>query len=251
MEKATRMGVEPSAGRTEVGVAGALSEPRSGPRQVPRLLLIEEDPELSARLVRLLSRESYDVEVAVDGRRGLDLGLTHTYDVVVLDRRLPGVDGLSMLVSLRRKGIVTPTLVLSSLGSPADRVTGLDAGAEDYLAKPFDDEELLARLRSLRRRHFDTPRRLPVPGGVLDVDTRRVTLDGRPEVRLSARECTLLTTLAGRPSKVFSRDELRVVVFDDAGFEIVDVYVHYLRRKLGRGVVSTVRGYGYRLGSLH
>lgn len=252
LEKATSVGcgavdVEVWKG---VDMGSALTEPRRSPLPVPRLLLIEDDPELSARLVRLLSRESYEVEVAADGLRGLDLGLTHKYDVVVLDRKLPGVAGLSMLVSLRRKGIVTPMLVLSALGSPADRVTGLDAGAEDYLAKPFDDDELLARLRALRRRHHDTARRLPVPGGVLDLDTRRVILDGRPEVRLSARECALLTTLAGRPRRVFSRNELRVMVFDDAGFEIVDVYVHYLRRKLGRTVIATVRGYGYQLGPL-
>jgi two-component system, OmpR family, response regulator QseB len=227
-------------------MGSAVTEPRSA----PRLLLIEDDPELTALLVRLLSRESYDVEVAADGLCGLHLGLTQAYDVVVLDRRLPGIDGLSLLVSLRLKGMVTPTLVLSALGSPADRVIGLDAGAEDYLAKPFDDDELLARLRSLRRRHLDTPRRLPVPGGVLDLDTRRVMLDGRPVVRLSARECTLLITLAGRPRRVFSRDELRALVFDDAGVEIVDTYVHYLRRKLGRTVVATVRGYGYQLGPL-
>jgi two-component system, OmpR family, response regulator len=215
----------------------------------PRLLLVEDDSELTAMLVGLLSAESYEVDVAGDAQRGLHLGLTRTYDVVVLDRRLPAGDGLDLLMLLRANGMVTPTLIVSALGNPADRVAGLDAGAEDYLTKPFDVDELLARLRALRRRHLDTARRLPVPGGLLDLDTRQVLLPDRPGPRLSVRECALLATLAGRPRKVFSRDELRMLAFDDAGVEIVDTYVHYLRRKLGRAVVDTVRGYGYQLGT--
>lgn len=220
------------------------------PSPAVRLLLVEDDAELSALLVRLLSDESYEVEVAVEGLRGLYLSLMHTYDVIVLDRGLPDIDSLDLLVSLRRNGMVTPTLVLSALGGAADRVMALDAGADDHLAKPFDDGELLARLRALRRRHADTARRLRVPGGVLDVPNRQVTLTGRVVVRLSARECALLATLAGRPRKVFSRDELRAMAFDDAGAEVVDTYVHYLRRKLGRMVVKTVRGHGYQLGPM-
>jgi two-component system response regulator QseB len=222
----------------------------SGEPPAARLLLVEEDAELSALLVRLLTGESYQVDVAADGQRGLHLGLVHRYDVVVLDRGLPDIDGVDLLVSWRRQGMVVPTLILSELGSSADRIAGLDAGAGDYLVKPFDGDELLARLRAMRRRLFDTARRLRVPGGVLDVDTRLVTLRGLPGVRLSARECVLLATLAGRPGKVFSRDELRVLAFDDAGTEVVDTYVHYLRRKLGRAVVDTVRGRGYQLGQL-
>lgn len=170
--------------------------------------------------------------------------------MVVLDRVLPDVDGVDLLFALRRRGMMTPTLILSALGEPADRVAGLNAGAEDYLAKPFDGDELLARLRALRRRPVDVARYLRVPGGALDVDTRQVILDGRPTVRLSARECALLLILAGRPRRIFSRNELRLAVFADASVEIVDTYVHYLRRKLGRAVVDTVRGYGYQLGSL-
>jgi two-component system response regulator QseB len=224
--------------------------PGGGSERRPRLLLVEDDPALTVLLVRLLSDESYDVEVAADAQRGLHLGLTRSYDVVVMDRRLPAGDGLELLILLRAKGMLTPTLVLSALGNPADRVTGLDAGAEDYLAKPFDADELLARLRALRRRHLDTSRRLPVPGGMLDLDTRQVIRPDQPGLRLSVRESALLATLAGRPRKVFSRDELRTSVFDDRGVEIVDTYVHYLRRKLGRDVVDTVRGYGYQLGAL-
>ena len=216
----------------------------------PRGLLVEDDPELVTLLARLLADEGYEVDVAMDGQRGLHLGLTRAYDVLVLDRGLPAIDGLDLLVRLRVNGILTATLVLSALGHPADRVAGLDAGAEDYLAKPFDVAELLARLRALRRRHLDAARRLPLPGGVLDLDTRQVTIAGQPVIRLSERECALLATLAGRPRKVFSRDELRVLAFDEAGTEVVETYVHYLRRKLGKHVVDTVRGSGYQLGTV-
>ena len=215
-----------------------------------KVLVVEDDRQLLELLRRLLAGAGYEVDVAMDGQRGLHLGLTRSYDVLVIDRRLPAVEGLDLLAKLRARGVSTPVLVLSALANPADRVVGLDAGAEDYLGKPFDVGELLARLRALRRRHLDTARRLPLPGGELDVDTRQVVIEGRPAVRLSERECTLLATLAGRPGKVFSRDELRVLAFDDAGAETVESYVHYVRRKLGRGVIDTVRGAGYQLGAL-
>ncbi|HEX5404200.1 MAG TPA: response regulator transcription factor [Pseudonocardiaceae bacterium] len=230
-------------------MGGGVVEPFSGPPSAARVLLVENDAELSALLVRLLSGDSYEVDVAAEGRRGLRLGLTNAYDVVVLARGLPDIDGLDLLVSLRLNGMLTPTLVLSELGDPADRVAVLDSGADDYLARPFDDGELLARLRALCRRHVDTDRCLRVPGGALDVDLRQVTVPDGP-VALSARETALLATLARRPNRVFSRDELRVLAFDGAGVQIVDTYVHYLRRKLGRTVITTVRGHGYQLGPL-
>lgn len=222
--------------------------PVSTPGDAPRLLLVEDDPELVRMLGTLLVEEGYLVDAAADGQRGLHLGLTRSYDVLLLDRGLPVLEGLDLLARLRSRGVTTPTLVLSALGQPADRVTGLDAGAEDYLAKPFDIDELLARLRALRRRHLDTARTLPLPGGTLDLDTRLATIGAGAPVRLSERECALLATLAGRPSAVFSRSDLRLLVFDDAGQDVIDTYVHYLRRKLGRGIVDTVRGRGYQLG---
>jgi len=212
-----------------------------------RVLLVEDEPELTAMLARLLAEEGYRVDVAEDGQRGLHLGLTRAYDVVVLDRGLPAIEGLDLLARWRGRGMTTPVLVLSALGNPADRVAGLDAGAEDYLGKPFDVDELLARLRALRRRHLDTARTLPLPGGSLDVDGREATVGDRV-VSLSERECALLVTLATRPSRVFTRDDLRGLVFEDAQSEVVESYVHYLRRKLGPDVVATVRGRGYRLG---
>lgn len=216
----------------------------------PRLLLVEDDPQLSGMLTSLLRDEGYAVDVALDGQRGLHLGLARCYDVILLDRCLPAVDGLDLLTRLRGQGVVTPTLVLSALANPADRVVGLNAGAEDYLPKPFDLDELLARLRALRRRHLDVARSIPVPGGRLDLDTRLVAIDtASTPVRLSERECALLAVLAARPSQVFSRAGLLELVFDSATSEmIVDTYVHYVRRKLGKQVVETVRGRGYQLG---
>ena len=215
----------------------------------PRLLLVEDDPELAVLLAELLTSEGYVVETAADGQRGLHLGLTRDYDVLLLDRGLPAIDGLDLLSRLRGRGRNTPTLVLSALGNPRDRVEGLDAGAEDYLGKPFDLDELLARLRALLRRHEDRATRLTVAGGAVDAGTRSVHLDDGTEVPLSEREAMLLTVLARNPRRVFSRAELVDSVFADAEEEgVVDTYVHYLRRKLGRHVVETVRGVGYRVG---
>lgn len=205
-------------------------------------------------LCGVLAEEGYVVDVARDGQRALHLALTSTYDVAVLDRRLPAIEGLDLLGRLRASAVTTPVLVLSALANPADRVRGLDAGAEDYLGKPFDLDELLARLRALRRRHLDTARLLPVGAWRLDLRTRQVvpapgaetTL---PVAELSERECDLLAALAGRPGRVFSRRELLSLAFPEARSEaVVDTYVHYLRRKLGAEVVTTVHGRGYRLG---
>lgn len=226
------------------------------PRGAGRVLLVEDDAELVAMLSELLTEEGYEVEVASDGHHGLHLGLVRRYDVVVLDRGLPALDGLDVLARWRGQGVTTPVLVLSAFGNPADRVAGLDAGAEDYLAKPFDVDELLARLRALRRRHLDVARVLAVGSMRLNLDTRQVesgpdSADGRIEpIRLSERECALLATLAGRPSRVYTRQDLLSLAFPEADSEaVVDTYVHYLRRKLGRGVIATVHGRGYQLGT--
>jgi DNA-binding response OmpR family regulator len=216
---------------------------------MPRLLLVEDDRDLAELLSGLLRDEGYDVEVAHDGQRGLHLGLTREFDVVVLDRGLPAIEGLDLLGRLRSRGLTTPVLVLSARGNPADRVEGLDAGAEDYVSKPFDVEELLARLRSLLRRHAEHADVVRVPGGAFDVAAREVAPDHGAVVVLSAREAGMLAQLARNPRRVFSREDLLRAVFDeaeDAG--LVDTYVHYLRRKLGRDCVLTVRGVGYRLG---
>ena len=215
-----------------------------------RLLLVEDDPELAAMLTDLLTGEGYAVEVAGDGQRGLHLGLTREFDLMLLDRGLPAIEGLDLLTRLRARGRYVPTLMLSALGQPRDRVDGLDAGAEDYLGKPFDVDELLARLRALLRRPRDHAEVLHVPGGELDLATRSVLTESGDEVAMSERETMLLSVLARSPRRVFTRRELVDSVFEAAEDEgVVDTYVHYLRRKLHRGVVVTVRGLGYRLGT--
>jgi two-component system response regulator QseB len=223
----------------------------------PRLLLAEDDPDLAGMLAELLSTAGYEVDVARDGQAALHLALNGRHDVAVLDRGLPHVEGLELLSRLRSAGWATPVVILSAYATLEDRIAGLDAGAEDYLVKPFDVEELLARLRALLRRHLEQADLLVVSGGRFDAGARTVTLvdddsagDARAAVvDLSGREADLLEVLGRRPARVFTRDELRDRVFPDAeAASIVDTYVHYLRRKLGREVVRTVHGVGYQLG---
>jgi two-component system response regulator QseB len=232
-----------------------VSGPIAGERR--RLLLAEDNPELADMLGELLTTEGYEVDVARDGQSALRLALNTRHDVAVLDRGLPHVEGLELLARLRGSGWSTPVLILSAYATLEDRVAGLDAGAEDYLVKPFDVEELLARLRALLRRHLADADLLAVPRGRFDAQARTVHPDGaasptgqgQDPVELSGREAALLEVLARRPSRVFTRDELRDRVFPDAeAASIVDTYVHYLRRKLGRDVVRTLHGLGYQLG---
>ncbi len=219
--------------------------------EVPRVLLVEDDPQLSSMLDELLTDEGYEVVAVRDGQKGLHRGLTESFDVFVLDRGLPVVEGLDLLTRLRNQGVLTPALILSALANPADRVEGLDAGAEDYVGKPFDVDELLARLRALRRRHVATAAVLVIPGGSLDTESRTVTLANGDSMVLSDREAALLEHLARGPRQVFTRADLLATVFtqaDDDG--VVDTYVHYLRKKVGRASIDTVRGIGYRLGRI-
>jgi two-component system response regulator QseB len=216
-----------------------------------RLLLVEDDDELGHMLVRLFTEEGYSVDIARDGQRGLHLGLTRPYDAMIIDRGLPAIDGLDLLVRLRRRAVATPVLVLTALGSVADRVAGLDAGAEDYLIKPFEIDELLARVRALHRRNRESAQVLPLGDGKFDLATRVVTLPDGGHVTLSGREYELLRVLATRPDQVHTRAALRERVFEAAQADsLVDTYVYYLRTKLGRTVVRTVRGVGYRVGEL-
>lgn len=214
-----------------------------------RVLIVEDDHELRTMLKRLLVDGGYRVDAVADGHAGLHRALIDRYDVMVIDRGLPAIDGLDLTRRLRGRGVATPVIILTAYGSVVDRVEGLDAGAEDYLVKPFDVDELLARLRALLRRHAAAGETISLGNGTVDL-VRRIarTADGRA-VELSGRECALLRTLASRPGRVFNRDELRKTVFDTADSEtVVDTYVHYLRRKLGKSVVHTMRGHGYRIG---
>ncbi|WP_027345229.1 response regulator transcription factor [Hamadaea tsunoensis] len=213
------------------------------------LLLVEDDIQLAEMLGELLTDAGYAVDTARDGQRGLHLALTRTYTVMVVDRGLPAIEGADLVRRLRDRGVATPILLLTALGTLADRVEGLDAGAEDYLVKPFEVDELLARLRALVRRHASAAGTVGLGDRVLDLHSRRVLGGGADPVELSGRECELLRVLAAQPRRTFSRDDLLARIFPDAdGTGVVDTYVYYLRRKLGTGVVQTVHGVGYRMG---
>ncbi|WP_133905351.1 response regulator transcription factor [Actinophytocola oryzae] len=215
------------------------------------MLLVEDDSELVELLCAALRDEGYTVDVALDGQRGLHLGLTRPYDVVVIDRGLPALDGLDLLVRLRSRAVRARALILTALGTVHDRIDGLDAGADDYLVKPFDLDELSARLRALCRRALELTDVLRIGAGQLDVGQREAVLPDGARVPLSSREFALLRVLATHPDTVHTRTSLRRTVFRDAAApSIVDTYVYYLRAKLGRTVVRTVKGLGYRLGEL-
>jgi DNA-binding response OmpR family regulator len=215
------------------------------------VLVVEDDRALSAMLAELFTAQGYRVDRAYDGQQGLHRGLTGAYDALIVDRGLPVMDGAELLALLRSRGVSTPALVLTARGSVADRVEGLDAGAQDYLVKPFEIPELLARVRALLRR-TDSATTILCAGGLrLDRVTRRVSgcTPAGAEVELSEREASLLATLMGAPKQVFSRGQLLDSVFDGADTPgAVDSYVHYLRRKLGKQVVRTVHRTGYRFG---
>ena len=216
-----------------------------------RILVVEDDKDLNRQLVRALGDAGYAVDTAYDGQQGMHRALTGTYDALIVDRGLPVMDGSDLVALLRSRGITTPALILTARGSVDDRVEGLDAGAQDYLVKPFEVPELLARVRALVRRTDSAAATVQAGGLRLDRVTRRVagaTPDGL-EVELSEREASLLGTLMAAPKRVFSRARLLESVFDGAeSAGAVDLYVHYLRRKLGKQVVRTVHGTGYRFG---
>jgi two-component system OmpR family response regulator len=213
-----------------------------------RLLLVEDDAKLAGAVCRGLRAEGYAVDHAADGEEALTDTHVFNYDAVVLDLMLPRRDGYAVCRTLRDRGEGVPILVLTARGAVDDRICGLDAGADDYLAKPFDFGELLARLRALiRRGPSERAPQLRVGELVVDPARHAVTLAGEP-VELTAREFAVLEYLARRPGELVRRTELLDHVWD-ANFEgstnIVDVYVGYVRRKLGRPLIRTVRGAGF------
>lgn len=232
----------------------ALTQDLSGdapaPDPRPRLLLVEDDRALAPLLIEVLAQD-YRVDHAPDGQVGLHRALTREYEVMVIDRGLPVIDGLELVSKLRDRGVINPILLLTARGTLADKIEGLDAGAEDYVVKPFEIDELLARLRALLRRHSEATPTIGIGRRRFEVRSRRVVGGGAAPVDLSGKESILLETLARRPGRVFTRPELLSAVFASDDTEgTVDTYVYYLRRKLGRTVVSTVHGLGYRIGSL-
>lgn len=216
----------------------------------PRLLLVEDDPQLGPIMAGVL-KEVYDVTLIADGGEALDAATAGRFDVMIVDRRLPTMDGISLVETLRRSGIVIPTLILTALGTVQDKVRGLDAGANDYLVKPFEFEELFARLRAIRRVSNGEGPFVRIGSWEFYPDSRAVysPYDGR--AILTERENELLRLLALSPQRTFSREEILRSVFSSRDtLGTVDTYVHYLRRKTDADIVTTVRGRGYRLGML-
>jgi DNA-binding response OmpR family regulator len=215
-----------------------------------KLLVVEDESRIAAFLTKGLTAQGYAIEWASTGADGLRLGVAPDVALVILDLKLPDLDGLDVLAGLREQGAMMPVLILSARGQLDDRVRGLDLGADDYLAKPFAFEELLARVRAqLRPRPSTGTRMLRVGAIYLDVLTREVTSAGRT-VSLSDREFSLLRAFVSHPRRVLSRRDLLAMAWDmnfDPQTNLVDVYVGYLRRKLGGTVIETVRGAGYRL----
>jgi two-component system OmpR family response regulator len=221
-----------------------------------RVLVVEDEIAVAEGLSRSLGAEGYAVDVVHDGNAALEWAVTYPYDVVILDVVLPGRDGFSVLATLRERGSQAAILMLTALDQVEDRVTGLDRGADDYLAKPFAMAEVLARVRALRRRNAD--RRPVITLGDIEIDPAKVSVRrGGTPIALTAREFALLEVLAREPGRVFSQDQLIDAVWDadfDAVSNIVEVYIRSLRRKLdgGRrdGLIQTVRGAGYRFAAI-
>jgi len=220
------------------------------------VLLVEDERRLSQLVRRVLVEEGHTVDAAFDGVDGLAMGLEGTHDVIVLDIMLPEKDGIEVCKSLRRKKVDTPVLLLTALDGVDDRVRGLDAGADDYLPKPFAFQELLARLRALSRRRVQTSDSLEmkVDDLSLDVRRRRAERDGKP-IDLSPKEFSLLEFLMRNQGRVVTRTQIldHLWGYDFAtDSNLVDVYVAYLRRKVDKGhdhkLIRTVRGVGYALG---
>jgi two-component system OmpR family response regulator len=215
-----------------------------------RILLVEDDRDLQRQLKKALTDAGYVVDTASDGEEGHFLGDTEPYDAVVLDLGLPKLDGVTVLERWRKAGKVFPVLILTARDRWSDKVQGFDAGADDYVAKPFYTEELLARLRALMRRAAGhaTP---DIEVGQVRIDTRasRVTVDGNP-VKLTSLEYRLLAYLGHHKGRVVSRSELVEHLYDqdfDRDSNTVEVFIGRLRKKLGVNVIHTVRGLGYRL----
>ena len=213
-----------------------------------RILLVEDDRMIAEGVRKALRGEGFAVDWVEDGEAALSAASSQPYDLVLLDLGLPKRDGLDVLRTLRARGHALPVLIVTARDAVADRVKGLDAGADDYLVKPFDLDELGARMRALIRRHAGRGESLVRHGDLtLDPVGHQVTLAGAP-VSLSAREFALLEALMARPGAVLSKSQLEEKIYgwgEEIGSNTVEVYIHSLRKKLGADLIRNVRGLGY------
>jgi DNA-binding response OmpR family regulator len=220
------------------------------------VLVVEDEKRLAFLLRRVLLEERHSVDLAHDGHSGLDLALSGTYDVVILDIMLPGLDGLEICRQMRAERVMTPVLMLTARGEVEDRVTGLNIGADDYLTKPFAMEELLARINALLRRRerlFDDNLLLTVGDLTLDLVRHEARRAGQV-IELTAKEFALLEYLMRHAGQALTRTQITDAVWRydlDALSNVVDLYIHYLRDKIDQGfaypLIKTVRGVGYKI----
>ncbi len=219
-----------------------------------RILLVEDDAMVGKALTVGLVRAGFALDWVTDGRAA-ELALdTGVYDLVVLDLGLPKKDGMAILATLRAGGNAVPVLIASARDTVEDRIGGLEAGADDYLLKPFDLDELIARIRAILRRHRGSGSPLLKAGSiVMDPSRKEVTCHG-DVVALSAKEFAVLEALMQRPGKVLSRDALEEAVYgwkDEIGSNAIEVHLHHLRKKLGPNAIKNIRGVGYRVDEDH
>ncbi len=218
-----------------------------------KILVVEDEPKVAAFIKKGLEEQSYDVDMAYDGMFGIKMALQNEYDLILLDVILPNVNGLDACREIRKYNKTVAILMLTALGSTDDKIVGLDAGADDYLTKPFEFKELLARIRALTRRGTDSTAGeiLTVADLELDLSKKTVTRAGKP-VNLTAREFSLLYYLLRNQGKVVSRVDITEKVWEtsfDTGSNVIDVYINFLRKKIDKGhdikLIHTLVGMGY------
>ena len=217
-----------------------------------RILIVEDEKKVAGFIKRGLKEENYSVDVAFDGEQGHFQATTNDYDLIILDVMLPKIDGISLCRKLREEGFLAPVLMLTAKDTVKDKVVGLDSGADDYLAKPFDFEELLARIRALLRKGGQQiPNKLQVADLVLDMVTHKTARAGK-EIILTSKEYAFLEYLMRNAGSIVTRTSISEHVWDihfDTLTNVIDVYVNYLRRKVDDGhkkkLIHTIRGRGY------
>ncbi len=214
-----------------------------------KLLIVDDERKLIEALAYLLKKSGYAVDTAMDGETGIEMAVTGVYDLIILDYMLPCQTGIDLLKELRSLGFDTPVLFLTAKDAPKDRVAGLDAGADDYLIKPFFKEELLARIRALTRRKAKTIVEETLSGAGLTLNPlRKEVIKGGEAIHLTLKESLLLELLMRNSGQVITKERIMEQVWgynSDTALANVDLYIYYLRKKLNISMIKTVRGVGY------